>query len=75
MKPLAHIRKIVFCVTQAEMASIVRVSQGTISRWEAGIASPDTEDMRRIRAAATRRKLDWDDRWFFEAPEIAEAAE
>ena len=72
MRSFAHIRKAVFGVTQAEMASIVRVSQATVSRWEAGEGSPTAKDMRRIRNSAIKRGLVWNDRWFFELPQAAE---
>lgn len=73
MNPLLHIRKNVFGLTQAEMAVIAVVSQGTVSKWEAGALAPDADELKRIRAEATKRGLPWDDRWFFETP--AEAAE
>jgi transcriptional regulator with XRE-family HTH domain len=70
-RPLFHIRKKVFGVTQAEMALIAGVSQATISRWEEGRQSPDHDALARIRSRATKRGIPWDDRWFFEAPETA----
>jgi transcriptional regulator with XRE-family HTH domain len=79
VNPLIHIRKSIFGFTQAEMARLAKVSQGTVSRWEAGELSPDRNAMRRIRAAALKkvslkrgRGKSWDDRWFFELPEAAE---
>jgi len=68
MNPLLHIRKNVFGLTQAEMAIIAVVSQGTVSKWEAGSLAPDAGELKRIRAEAAKRGLLWDDRWFFEAP-------
>lgn len=71
MNPLVHIRKVVFGATQAEMAEIARVSQGTVSKWEAGSLRPDSAELRRIRDEAAERGLSWDDKWFFEAPGAA----
>lgn len=79
MNPMLHIRKLVFGVPQTEMAEIAGVSQGTVSKWETGLLAPDLAELERIRNEASRRNLDWDDRWFFEAPAasagITEAAE
>jgi transcriptional regulator with XRE-family HTH domain len=68
MNAMLYIRKNVFGVTQAEMACIAGVSQGTISKWETGTVDPDREDLGRIRKEAARRKLRWQDDWFFSAP-------
>ncbi len=67
MGPMIRIRKEVFKVSQSAMAQIAGVSQPTVSNWETGSAGePDRESMRRIRAEAVRRGLEWDDAWFFE---------
>jgi transcriptional regulator with XRE-family HTH domain len=63
-----------FGVTQAEFAALAGVTQGTVSRWEAGVA-PSLDDMRAIREAALARGIDWNDGWFFEVPGDAVAAE
>lgn len=77
MNPLLHIRKNVFAASQAEMARIAGVWQGTWSKYERGEFAPGGDALERIRNEAIRRKLDWNDRWFFEAPssEVTEAAE
>jgi transcriptional regulator with XRE-family HTH domain len=77
MNPLIRIRTQVFDASQSEMAAIAGVSQATISRWETGAGAPDLAALDRIRGEAIRRNLDWNDRWFFEAPPpgITEAAE
>jgi len=72
MTPIENIRKNVFGESsQVAFGEIVGVSQGTVSRWEQGEFMPDGENMARIRSAARDRGLNWDDRWFFEAPESA----
>ena len=73
MNAMAHIRKAVFGITQAEMAEIAGASQPTVSRWERGEDEPDREQMARIRAHAWQLVKPWDDRWFFEAPAKYEA--
>lgn len=60
------IRTKVFGVTQVEMAGIAKVSQATISRWESDLRDPSLPELSRIRAAAKRRRLKWDDAWLFE---------
>lgn len=66
MNPLRHIREDVLGLSQAEMAVVAEVSQGTISKWEAGKLSPDRAEMQRIRSAAISRGIAWDDAWFFD---------
>lgn len=65
MNAIRHIRKTVFGLNQAEFAEIAGVTQATVSRWENGV-SPSLDEMRRIRAAASDRKVRWQDKWFFE---------
>jgi predicted transcriptional regulator len=67
MNAMRHIRCEVFQLTQEEMAVIAGVEQPTVSRWEAGINDPSLRHMKRIRAEARRRRLQWDDDWFFAA--------
>lgn len=70
--PMLHIRKTVLRLSQAEMAIVAgKVSQGTVSKWEAGELEPDREQLALIRAEVLRRELPWDDGWFFEAPPTA----
>lgn len=71
MNPMLHIRKQVLSLTQAEFAAIAGTSQGTVSKWEAGELEPDREQLARIRKAVLRRRLEWSDCWFFEAPKVA----
>lgn len=68
MSSLRHIRKSVLGLSQAELATIASVSQGTVSKWEAGELDPNLDEMARIRDEARRRGLEWDDSWFFEIP-------
>lgn len=65
MKPIQHIRKKVFGLTQHEFAAVAGVTQATVSRWERGVALDETA-MRNIRAGAVARGIRWDDRLFFE---------
>lgn len=66
MKPMERIRREVFKASQAGMAAIAGVSQGTVSRWEKGELEPDRGQMDRIREAAQERAIPWNDKWFFE---------
>lgn len=75
MNNLKLIRTHVFRVaSQSDFAAEIDVSQSTVSRWENG-AAPSLDEMKKIRAAAVRRGLEWDDKWFFEPAPNAEAAE
>jgi DNA-binding transcriptional regulator YiaG len=73
MSPILQLRKRVFGISQAELASIANTSQGTVSKWEAGELEPDREQLALIRSAAHERGLEWSDAWFFE-PAPNEAA-
>ncbi|WP_409233677.1 helix-turn-helix domain-containing protein [Rhizobium sp. WCS2018Hpa-16] len=66
---MKHIRKNVFKVNQAEFSSLAGVTQATVSRWENG-GAPSLDEMKAIRLAAEKRNIEWDDRFFFEAPEV-----
>lgn len=70
---MKHIRTRVFRVTQHEMAAIVGTTQASVSRWEKGQLSPDLAQLGRIREAAAKRGLPWDDSWIFEVPAAADA--
>lgn len=73
MKPIEHIRRAVFKITQAEFGQIAGTTQASVSRWETGEQEPSQSELKRIRAAAMGRGLDWDDCWFFETPVGREA--
>ena len=68
MKPIEHIRRDIFAVSQATFAEIAGTTQPSVSRWEQGVQEPCHSEMERIRLAAVRRGLRWNDRWFFEMP-------
>lgn len=68
MKPIEHIRRDVFAVSQVQFAEIAGTTQPSVSRWERGVQEPCHSEMERIRLAAVRRGLRWNDRWFFEMP-------
>lgn len=72
MNPVLHIRKTVFRLTQAEMATIANVTQGTVSKWETSDMRPGHVEMANIRKAAVMRGISWDDSWFFESPAEAD---
>lgn len=68
MHPMEHIRRNILVLTQADMGDVAGVNQATVSRWENGEAEPDRDEMARIREFARKRKIDWDDGWFFSVP-------
>ncbi len=68
MRPIEHIRKNVFGVSQAVFGEIAGTTQASVSRWENGDQEPGLEEMARIRRAALDRRAEWDDRLFFEEP-------
>lgn len=71
---MRHIRRQVLRLTQANMGSLIGVSQATISRWESGELKPSHDHLSAIRAQAHKQRVEWNDEWFFEAPpeQIAE---
>jgi len=73
MGPIAHIRRNIFRMTQAAFGALAGVTQATVSRWEAGESEPNRDEMERIRTEALQRGIQWDDRWFFRAPDLIEA--
>lgn len=70
MSTLRFIRKDVLSLSQAELAAVADVSQGTVSKWEAGELAPSLAEMSKIRDAAIARGVAWDDRWFFDVPAV-----
>ncbi|WP_442872846.1 helix-turn-helix transcriptional regulator [Aurantimonas sp. C2-3-R2] len=69
MSPIKRIRLHVFKLKQKDFADLAGVQQSTVSRWEAG-TSLSWPEMQRIREAASKAGIRWDDKWFFEpAPE------
>lgn len=70
MRPVEHIRKSVFRLSQHAFAEVAGVSQATVSRWENGEFEPNRDELQRIRDAARDNGITWDDRWFFESPPV-----
>lgn len=68
MNTILHIRKQVLKLTQSGIADLCGTNQATVSRWEKDELYPDLAQMNAIRDEVRRRRLKWDDRWFFEAP-------
>jgi transcriptional regulator with XRE-family HTH domain len=67
--PAQYIREDVFCIaSQKDFGNLLRYSQAQVSRLESGARKLSREAQERIRAAAKRRRIEWDDRWFFEVP-------
>lgn len=68
MKPISNIRTNVFHQTQSAFGRLAGVSQSTVSKWEAGTLAPSQDEMIRIRTAAIKLGVPWDDMWFFIVP-------
>lgn len=67
MNSMLRIRLHLFGVSQYEMARIARVTQPTVSKWEAGRQVPLATALKNISKEARRRAVPgWDDRLFFE---------
>lgn len=67
--PARFIRECVFCMpTQKAFADLLGYPQPVISRFESGKARITREAQDRIRAAAKKRRIKWDNNWFFEVP-------
>jgi DNA-binding transcriptional regulator YiaG len=71
MNSMYFIRTEVLRLNQRDFATVAGVSQGTVSRWEGGDFEPSREEMSRIRDEVKKRRLRWNDSWFFQAPERA----
>ncbi len=69
MSPLLRIRSEILKISQSEMAEVAGVTQPTVSRWEAGMSEPSRDALMRIREAARRKKIKWNDAWFFVLPQ------
>lgn len=70
MIPALYIRKCVFSVrTQEEFADLLGYTQAQISRFENGLPL-SRQAQERIRQAAKRQKIHWDNNWFFDVPKI-----
>lgn len=69
LTPARFIREHVFGVdTQDAFAALLGYRQATISRFETGEQPLSTKAQERIRQLARRRKVTWDNNWFFEVP-------
>lgn len=75
MNPVLRLRKKRLGWSQAKFGSVAGVSQGTVSKWEAGEGSPSRDELARIREAALEEGIDWQDSWVFEAPPAHTSAE
>lgn len=53
-------------MTQCQLAAMIGVTQSTVSKWERRQASPTLENLEKIRGEASSRRLELDDRLFFE---------
>lgn len=70
--PAQFIREDVFCIaSQKDFGNLLKYSQAQISRLENGTRQLSREAQERIRAAAKRRRIDWNDQWFFEVPQVS----
>ena len=69
LNPARFIRECVFRMpTQKAFGDLLGYPQPVISRFETGKARITREAQDRIRAAAKKRRIKWDNNWFFEVP-------
>ncbi len=73
MTPIEHLRVHVLDMTQGQFATFAGVSQGTVSKWEKG-EGLRVKSLTKLRAALRRRRIHWDDAWFFQLPPTAKLA-
>lgn len=66
MNAFERIRRMHLGLSQAALAEIAGVDQSTVSRWEAGHASPSFWQLLAIRDHAREKAIEWSDSWFFE---------
>lgn len=70
MSTIAHIRKTVLGLSQAELATKTGVAQATVSRWEKGELFPNLRELTIIRdEALAKDPQGWRDEWLFEVPQ------
>lgn len=68
--PAQYIREDVFGISsQRAFAELIHYSQAQVSRFENGSRQLSRDAQERIRSAAKRRRLKWNDQWFFEVPD------
>lgn len=70
MNHFMAIRTEVFGLDQQGFAALLGISQGTISRWEKPVQNalklfPNYHHLEKIRKAAKKKKLPWQDAWLF----------
>src|SRR5262245_34764369 len=71
MTPARYIRERIFGVTsQTEFARLLGYEQPSISRFESGLPLSRSAQ-ERIRRLAAKRRITWDNNWFFEVPRDA----
>ena len=63
---MKYIRQNIFGCSQAEFAKITGASQTRVCRWELGETEASHSQLAAIRAEASLRGINWDDRYFFE---------
>jgi hypothetical protein len=71
--PARYIRERVFHIeTQTEFGELIGHHPSVICRFECGVRPLTRRAQESIRAAAKKRGIKWNDRWFFEVPNGAE---
>lgn len=70
-KRLKYIRETVFKENQTQFAAMLGISQPTYSDFEKRDSLPFIHQQTVRKVATERDDIDWQDSWFFEAPEEA----
>jgi hypothetical protein len=68
LNPVTYIRRDVFKLSQGAFGALFGKTQASVSRWEKARSIPN-EIQPFVRDAARQQGLNWNDSWFFEAPE------
>lgn len=65
--PVRFIRRDVLGLTQAQLATVLKVKQASVSRWESAGRFP-AEHLAAVRQMARMARADWSDSWIFDPP-------
>ncbi len=68
MESMRYVKEVVLQCSNTEIARITGVSRMTVKKWLDGAFTPNFEYIMKLRAEIIRRKLDWNDTYWFDPP-------